>query len=114
MSERADAADGATARRLVGIVIVSHSAGLATGLCEVVAQMAPGVAIRPAGGTVDGGIGMPADGAQIPPLVGDAPPLRTRQKPRALLAAHVARELDERLRIARIRPADSDHGTTIP
>ena len=61
MSERADPADGATARRLVGIVIVSHSAGLATGLCEVVAQMAPGVAIRPAGGTVDGGIGTSFD-----------------------------------------------------
>ena len=65
-------------------------------------------------GQVDGRIGMPADGAQIPPLIGDAPPLRTRQKPRALLAAHVARELDERLRIARLRSADGDHGTTIP
>jgi phosphocarrier protein FPr len=45
----------------VGIVIVSHSAQLAAGVCEVVAQMAPDVAIRPAGGTVDGGVGTSFD-----------------------------------------------------
>jgi len=47
--------------RRVGLVIVSHSAGLAAGVCELVAQMAPDVAIRPAGGTADGGIGTSFD-----------------------------------------------------
>jgi phosphocarrier protein FPr len=53
------AGGGATA--LVGIVIVSHSAGLAAGVCELVAQLAPGVAIRPAGGTADGDLGTSFD-----------------------------------------------------
>ena len=65
-------------------------------------------------GHVDGGVGVPPDGAKIAPLLGDAPPLRRRQKPRALLAADLARELDERLRVARLRAADADHGTTTP
>jgi phosphocarrier protein FPr len=47
--------------KTVGIVIVSHSAGLAAGVCEVVAQMAPDVTIRPAGGTADGGVGTSFD-----------------------------------------------------
>ena len=41
----------------VGLVIVSHSDKLAEGLCELAGQMAPDVAIIPAGGTDDGGIG---------------------------------------------------------
>jgi PTS hybrid protein len=41
----------------VGLVVVSHSARLAEGVVEVAAQMAPGVAVVPAGGTADGGIG---------------------------------------------------------
>lgn len=48
-------------QRRVGIVIVSHSAALAAGVCEVAAQMAPDVALRPAGGTDDGGIGTSFD-----------------------------------------------------
>ena len=48
-------------RPLVGIVIVSHSTALAAGVCEVVAQMAPDVAVRPAGGTDDGGVGTSFD-----------------------------------------------------
>ncbi|WP_394845546.1 phosphoenolpyruvate--protein phosphotransferase [Pendulispora brunnea] len=45
----------------VGIVVVSHSARLAEGVCEMAAQMAPDVAIRPAGGTDEGGIGTSFD-----------------------------------------------------
>lgn len=41
----------------VGLVIVSHSAKLADGVCELAAQMAPDVVLAPAGGTDDGGIG---------------------------------------------------------
>ena len=41
----------------IGLVIVSHSAKLAEGVRELAAQMAPDVAIEPAGGTDDGGIG---------------------------------------------------------
>ncbi len=41
----------------VGLVIVSHSAQLAAGVVELAAQMAPNVALIPAGGMDDGGIG---------------------------------------------------------
>jgi PTS hybrid protein len=41
----------------VGLVLVSHSAGLAAGLAELAGQMAPDVPIRPAGGLPDGGLG---------------------------------------------------------
>ena len=41
----------------VGIVLVSHSRELAAGLADVAGQMAPNVAIRPAGGLGDGSIG---------------------------------------------------------
>lgn len=42
---------------LVGLVLVSHSAKIAQGLSELAAQMAPTVALVPAGGTDDDGIG---------------------------------------------------------
>jgi PTS hybrid protein len=45
----------------VGLVLVSHSAKLAEGLAEVVAQMAPDVTVVPAGGAADGGIGTDYD-----------------------------------------------------
>ncbi len=45
----------------VGRVVVSHSAGLAAGVVEVAAQMAPDVIVVPAGGTADGGIGTDFD-----------------------------------------------------
>ncbi|MCC3274146.1 PTS-dependent dihydroxyacetone kinase phosphotransferase subunit DhaM [Arthrobacter zhangbolii] len=41
----------------VGLVIVSHSAKLAEGVCELAAQMAADVRLAAAGGTDDGGIG---------------------------------------------------------
>ena len=41
----------------VGLVVVSHSAGLAAGVVEVAAQMAPDVVVVAAGGTGDGEIG---------------------------------------------------------
>ncbi|WP_370944174.1 dihydroxyacetone kinase phosphoryl donor subunit DhaM [Amycolatopsis sp. cg5] len=45
----------------VGLVLVSHSAKLAEGLAELAAQMAPDVAIVPAGGLEDGSIGTDYD-----------------------------------------------------
>ena len=42
---------------MVGIVLVSHSTGLAEGAAELVAQIAHGVRVVPAGGTDDGRIG---------------------------------------------------------
>jgi phosphoenolpyruvate---glycerone phosphotransferase subunit DhaM len=47
---------------LVGIVLVSHSAELASGLAEILAQVAgPEVRVEPAGGDVDGGLGTSGD-----------------------------------------------------
>jgi PTS hybrid protein len=45
----------------VSLVLVSHSAKLAEGLAELAAQMAPDVAILPAGGLPGGGIGTDYD-----------------------------------------------------
>jgi phosphoenolpyruvate---glycerone phosphotransferase subunit DhaM len=42
---------------MVGIVLVSHSIGLAEGAAELVAQIARGVRVVPAGGTDDGRLG---------------------------------------------------------
>jgi PTS hybrid protein len=46
---------------MVGIVLVSHSTGLAEGAAELVAQVARGVRVVPAGGTDDGRIGTSPD-----------------------------------------------------
>ncbi len=47
---------------MVGIVVVSHSSALATGLAELAAQMAgPDVRIEAAGGLPDGGLGTDED-----------------------------------------------------
>ncbi|WCB92608.1 PEP-dependent dihydroxyacetone kinase, phosphoryl donor subunit DhaM [Baekduia alba] len=47
---------------MVGIVVVSHSAELASGLSVLAAQMAgPDVAIEPAGGIAGGGLGTDAE-----------------------------------------------------
>ncbi|MFC2570193.1 MAG: dihydroxyacetone kinase phosphoryl donor subunit DhaM, partial [Schaalia sp.] len=45
----------------VSFVIVSHSASLANGVCELAAQMAPDVHFEAAGGTDDGRIGTSYD-----------------------------------------------------
>ena len=45
----------------VSYLIVSHSASLATGVCELAAQMAPDVHFEAAGGTEDGRIGTSYD-----------------------------------------------------
>ena len=63
---------------------------------------------------VDGRVGVTAHRAEVPPLLRDAAPLRGRQKPRALLAADLARELDESLRVTRLGRPDPGHGTTTP
>jgi phosphoenolpyruvate---glycerone phosphotransferase subunit DhaM len=52
---------GEAEQRLVGLVVVSHSARLAEGVVEVAAQMAPDVSVLAAGGTADGGIGTDLD-----------------------------------------------------
>lgn len=41
----------------IALIIVSHSGGLAQGVCDVARQMAPDVPLWAAGGTDDGGIG---------------------------------------------------------
>jgi phosphoenolpyruvate---glycerone phosphotransferase subunit DhaM len=45
----------------VGLVLVSHSATLAAGLVELIAQLAPDVTVTTAAGTADGRIGTSAD-----------------------------------------------------
>ncbi|WP_183061678.1 dihydroxyacetone kinase phosphoryl donor subunit DhaM [Motilibacter peucedani] len=52
-------ADGVVAR--VGLVVVSHVAGIADGVAELARQMAPDVLVLPAGGTDDGGVGTSFD-----------------------------------------------------
>ena len=45
---------------MVGIVLISHSAGLADGAADLVGQIAGGARVVPAGGTEDGGLGTSA------------------------------------------------------
>jgi phosphoenolpyruvate---glycerone phosphotransferase subunit DhaM len=42
---------------MVGIVLISHSSGLAQGAAELVGQIAGGARVVPAGGTEDGALG---------------------------------------------------------
>ncbi|GAB3271180.1 dihydroxyacetone kinase phosphoryl donor subunit DhaM [Arthrobacter pigmenti] len=49
----------------VGLLIVSHSAKVAEGVCELAAQMAADVTLVPAGGTDDGGIGTSFEKVQL-------------------------------------------------
>ena len=42
---------------MVGIVLISHSGGLAEGVAELVGQIAGGARVVPAGGTEDGQLG---------------------------------------------------------
>jgi PTS hybrid protein len=46
---------------MVGIVLISHSSGLAAGTAELVAQVAAGARVVPAGGTEDGRLGTSTD-----------------------------------------------------
>ena len=46
---------------MVGLVLVSHSATLASGLVELIAQLAPDVTVLTAAGTDDGRIGTSPD-----------------------------------------------------
>jgi PTS hybrid protein len=58
---------------LVGIVVVSHSAEIASGTVLLAAQMAgPDVAIEAAGGTADGGLGTDADRVRAAILSADS------------------------------------------
>lgn len=45
----------------VSLVVISHSEDIARGTCDLAAQMAPGVALTPAGGTDDGRLGTSFD-----------------------------------------------------
>ena len=49
---------------MVGLVVVSHSAKAAEGICEVATQMASGASIEPAGGGNDGSLGTSVDRIQ--------------------------------------------------
>jgi phosphoenolpyruvate---glycerone phosphotransferase subunit DhaM len=46
---------------MVGIVLISHSSGLAQGAAELIGQIAGGVRVIPAGGTDDGRLGTSTD-----------------------------------------------------
>lgn len=46
---------------MIGLVLVSHSAKLAEGLQELIAQMQPEVPVRAAGGAADGSLGTSAE-----------------------------------------------------
>jgi dihydroxyacetone kinase phosphotransfer subunit len=46
---------------VVGLVLVSHSAKLAEGIAELIAQMQPDVPVRAAGGMPDGRLGTSAE-----------------------------------------------------
>ena len=46
---------------MVGIVLISHSSGLAEGTAELVGQVAAGARVIPAGGTEDGRLGTSTD-----------------------------------------------------
>ena len=46
---------------MVGIVLISHSSGLAAGAAELVAQIAGAARVIPAGGTDDGRLGTSTD-----------------------------------------------------
>jgi PTS hybrid protein len=46
---------------MVGIVLISHSSGLAQGAAELIGQIAAGVRVIPAGGTDDGRLGTSTD-----------------------------------------------------
>ncbi|WP_372911233.1 dihydroxyacetone kinase phosphoryl donor subunit DhaM [Salinigranum sp.] len=56
---------------MVGLVVVSHSAKAAEGICEVAEQMATGASIEPAGGDSDGGLGTSVDRIQAAIEVAD-------------------------------------------
>lgn len=105
MTDAAPAADGAR----VGLVLVSHVAAIAEGLRDLVAQMAPDVAVEPAGGTDDGGIGTSFDlvAAALGQADNGAGVVVLYDLGSALLTTETALDLlDDRAR-ARVRVADS-------
>lgn len=55
----------------VSLVVISHSAEIARGTCRLAAQMAPGVPLRPAGGTDDDDLG--TSFGKIVDAIGDDP-----------------------------------------
>jgi dihydroxyacetone kinase phosphotransfer subunit len=94
----------------VGLVVVSHSAKVAEGVVEMAAQMAAGVRLRPAGGTVDGGIG--TDATLIADAIADADEgdgvLVFADLGSAVLSAQLAiDELVDEQRRARVRIAEA-------
>lgn len=94
---------------MVGIVLVSHSAQLAEGLQELIAQMAGDAPIAAAGGTDDGGLGTSAAriGAAIRQTYSDDGVVILMDMGSAVLNAEVALEgLDESQR-SRVRLSDA-------
>ena len=77
---------GTNDEALVGLVIVSHSASIADGVAELVAQVAgPDVAIVPAGGGPDGTLG--TDGDRVRVICAGAPKSNPAQSPSAAWAS---------------------------
>jgi hypothetical protein len=65
-------------------------------------------------GDEHGSVRMSSDRAEIPSLVGEAPPLLRGQEPGAVLLADRTPQFDECPGISRLGRSDRDHGTTIP
>lgn len=62
----------------------------------------------------DSRVGVTSHSSQVATFIGNAPRSFRRQEPRAVLAADLARKLNERLRVARLCRPDHDHETTTP
>lgn len=98
--------DPAESRPLVGIVVVSHSATIATGVVELAAQMAgPKVRLIAAGGAADGTLGTDATkvGAAIAGADSGAGVVVVADLGSAVLATKLALEMIEPELAARTR-----------
>jgi dihydroxyacetone kinase phosphotransfer subunit len=83
-------------KAMIGLLIISHSAGIASGVKELVEQMAQGkVAIAVAGGTLEGDLGTSTDliGQALDTLVGVDEVLVLVDIGSAIMSAEVALEL---------------------
>jgi dihydroxyacetone kinase phosphotransfer subunit len=94
---------------LVGLVLVSHVAGIAEGIAVLVAQMAPDVRVIAAGGTDDGGIGTSFDRvlAALDQAEQGAGVIILCDLGSALMTAESAVELLDEQRRSRVRVADA-------
>jgi dihydroxyacetone kinase phosphotransfer subunit len=98
-----------TAGERIGLVLVSHVAGIADGLRDLVSQMAPDVTVTPAGGTDDGGIGTSFDlvAAALEQADSGAGAVVVYDLGSALLTTETALELLDDAARARVRVAEA-------